>query len=99
MSNRRRRRVTPTILLILAFLGLTAPVVWGQAAPAPAPAAGAKPAPPPAPIPITDQDLKGLTGPKPEDLAKGDPGGTLTGTVNDVVVRSEERRVGKECRL
>ncbi len=89
MSSRHRRRIAPAILLILAFLGLTAPVVWGQAAPAPA--AEAKPAPPPTPVPLTDQDLKGLTGPKPEDLAKGDPGGTLTGTVNDVVVSDTKK--------
>jgi Amt family ammonium transporter len=52
------------------------------------------PAPPPAPAPVaqeaaapkvlTDADLKGVSGPKAEDRAKGDPSGTITGTVNDI---------------
>ncbi len=91
MSNPQKPRIATAILLILVFLTLTAPVVWGQAAPAPAPGAEAKPAPAPPPVPLTDQDLKGLTGPKTEDLAKGDPGGTLTGTVNDVVVSDSKK--------
>ncbi len=91
MSTAQRRRIAPAILLTLAFLALTVPVVWGQAAPPSAPAAEAKPAPPPPAVPLTDQDLKGLAGPKPEDLAKGDPGGTLTGTVNDVVVSDSKK--------
>jgi Amt family ammonium transporter len=91
MSNQKRRRIAPTILLLLMGLTLVTPVVWGQTAPALAPAAETKPAPPPAPVPITDQDLKGLTGPKPEDLAKGDPGGTLTGTVTDIVVSDSKK--------
>jgi Amt family ammonium transporter len=36
--------------------------------------------------PITAADLKNLKGPSADDLAKGDPGGTITGTVNDVPV-------------
>jgi len=36
--------------------------------------------------PITDADLKGISGPKAEDRAKGDPAGTMTGTVNDIPV-------------
>ncbi len=91
MCKSLRRGVAPAILMVLAFLALSAPVVWGQAAPAPAPAAEAKPAPPPRPIPLTDQDLKGIAGPKPEELAKGDPGGTLTGTVNDIVVTDTKK--------
>ena len=35
--------------------------------------------------PITTADLKGIAVPSQDDLAKGDPGGTLTGTVNDIV--------------
>ncbi len=82
------RHIISMIFVVLVSFSLLAPIVWGQATPAPAPAAEAKPAaaPPPVPIPITDQDLKGISGPKPEVLAKGDPGGTLTGSVNDVVV-------------
>src|SRR5216684_743297 len=51
------------------------------AAPAAAPAAAA-----PAPAMITDADIKGLSGPKAEDKAKGDPAGTITGTVADIPV-------------
>ena len=42
-------------------------------------------------MPITDADLKAVTGPKPDDLAKGDPGGALTGTVNDIVVSDSKK--------
>ena len=49
--------------------------------PAPAAAQAAAPA-----VPITDADVKGLSGPKTEDKAKGDAGGTLTGTVSDIPV-------------
>jgi Amt family ammonium transporter len=42
-------------------------------------------APAPAPVAITDADIKALSGPSTDDLAKGDPGGTLTGTVGDIV--------------
>src|SRR5262249_43499314 len=34
----------------------------------------------------TDADLKALSGPSAEERAKGDPAGTLTGTVNDIPV-------------
>jgi Amt family ammonium transporter len=50
---------------------------------APAPAQVAAPATP-APVPITDADLKAISPPKPEDRAKGDPAGTMTGTVADI---------------
>jgi Amt family ammonium transporter len=50
----------------------------------PAPAAASSPAAPPKPI--TTADIKGISGPAAADLAKGDPGGTLTGTVNDIPV-------------
>ncbi|MFI5355408.1 MAG: ammonium transporter, partial [Desulfobaccales bacterium] len=46
----------------------------------------AKPAATPAPVPITNMDFKGLAGPKADDMAKGDPGGTLTGGIQDVAV-------------
>ncbi|MGH9646070.1 MAG: ammonium transporter, partial [Bryobacteraceae bacterium] len=53
-------------------------------APATAPAATAA-APPAAPA---DSELKGslAKAPSTSDLAKGDPGGTITGTLNDVPV-------------
>ena len=49
-----------------------------------APAAAAAAAP--APAMITDADIKALSGPKAEDKAKGDPGGTITGNVADIPV-------------
>jgi len=68
---------------------LAAGAAYAQApapAPAQAPAAQSAAAPPAAPLAITDADIKGLSGPKAEDKAKGDPGGTLTGTVGDIPV-------------
>jgi Amt family ammonium transporter len=64
------------------------PVQLAQASSAPAPAAATKTPPP---VPITDADLKSVTGPKTDDLAKGDPGGTLTGSVNDIVVSDSKK--------
>ncbi len=65
----------------------------GLMAHAQAPAPGAQPAAPPPPaaaapaaVSITDADIKGLSGPKAEDKAKGDPAGTTTGTVSDIPV-------------
>ncbi len=58
--------------------------------PAPAAAAPATP-PPPAPVAITDADLKGIAAPKAEDRAKGDPDGSLTGTVADVAVSDAKK--------
>jgi len=75
---------------LLAFT-ITASLLGAGAAraqaPAPAPAQPAAAAPAAAaPVAITDVDLKAIAGPKAEDRAKGDPGGTITGTVNDIVV-------------
>ena len=50
------------------------------------PAATPAPAPATAPVMITDADIKSLSGPKAEDKANGDPGGTITGTVGDIPV-------------
>jgi len=57
---------------------------------APAEAAAAAPAAP-SPVPITDADVKGVAAPDPKDLAKGDPGGSMTGTVTDVVVSDTKK--------
>src|SRR5882757_10443339 len=69
------------VMLLVVLCGLP---VWAQTA-APAPASAA--APPPAPGPKIDVplDAKAAQPPSTDDLAKGDPGGTKTGTVNDVV--------------
>src|SRR5512146_1019476 len=95
--NRLRRNVSLLLATLWLCAGMMPTVVWAtdpppvqvaqaSAAPAAAPAAETPP-----PVPITDADLKGVTGPTPADLAKGDPGGTLTGTVNDIVVSDSKK--------
>jgi len=64
-------------------IGARAQAQTPAASPAP-PATPVSPAPPQAAAPITDADLKAISAPKPEDKAKGDPAGTLTGTVADI---------------
>ena len=83
--NRMRRRITALFaaLMTAAWLAPTT-LAFAQASPAAAPSAAASPAPPP--VPITNADIKALSGPSSADQAKGDPGGTITGTVNDVIV-------------
>jgi ammonium transporter, Amt family len=81
--NRMRRRFTRFLGLILAIAWLTPiPIALAQA---PAPSTGPSPAAPP-PVPITNADIKNISGPSTADLARGDPGGTKTGTVNDLVI-------------
>jgi len=67
---------------LIVALGLMVSVMaYGQAAaPAAAPAAAA---PPPSAAELKDTAAKA---PATTDLAKGDPGGSLTGTINDVPV-------------
>jgi ammonium transporter, Amt family len=43
------------------------------------------------PVPITDADIKSIPAPKPQDMAKGDPSGTTTGTVSDVPVSDTKK--------
>ena len=69
------------VLLLASAWLLPTSLVLAQA---PSPAAAASPAAPPKPI--TTGDIEAISGPSPADLAKGDPGGTLTGTVNDIPV-------------
>src|SRR5438876_5086585 len=67
--------------LILALGLMVSVMAYGQAAaPAAAPAAAA---PPPTAAELKDTAAKA---PATTDLAKGDPGGSLTGTINDVPV-------------
>ena len=75
--NRIRNRLTLFVALTLASAWLLPSSIVLAQTPAPA-AAEAKP--------ITTADIKGISGPSAADLAKGDPGGTLTGTVNDIPV-------------
>src|SRR5437899_53616 len=51
-------------------------------------------APPPAaapPVAVTDADVKNVDAPKPEARVKGDPDGSLTGTVSDVGVSDAKK--------
>ncbi len=95
--NKLRRTLSLLFAMLWLCAGMMPAVVWAtdpppvqlaQAAPSTAPAPAAKTPPP---VPITDADLKGVTGPKSDDLAKGDPGGTLTGSVNDIVVSDSKK--------
>src|SRR5207244_13621604 len=47
--------------------------------------------PPPAPKTMSDADLKAVAAPKPEDRAKGDPAGTMTGTAADIPVSDTKK--------
>ena len=80
MTARRKRLYTAATgwaLLITVSVGLV-----GIAA-----TAGAEDAPPPAPaVPISTADIKGISAPSADDLAKGDPGGSLTGSAGDIVM-------------
>jgi Amt family ammonium transporter len=71
-------RASSLVLCVVAIILATGIVVHAQA-PVAAPAAAA-------PIPAADAQLKDAAGKAPTtaDLAKGDPGGTITGTINDV---------------
>jgi len=85
-------------IAILAVALLMVSLAWAQApattpTPAPeAPAAAAPAAPPPAaPVAITDKDLTSVPTPAADARAKGDPDGSLTGTVSDVVVADSKK--------
>ena len=67
-------RATAAALAILGMILLAAPVRADEDAAA-APAAA-----------ITSPPLKGISTPSADDLAKGDPGGTLTGSAADIVM-------------
>src|SRR6201998_4305583 len=84
MKKFRSRSCYIGCLWILA-LGLTFGLALHAQAPAPAPAA-APAAAAPAPATPVDTELKHAAGKAPTmmDLQKGDPGGTITGTINDV---------------
>lgn len=74
-------------LVLLTVCGIPA---WSQNQPTSMTSSQAAPAPNSlsltAPLPVKDANP-----PAPEDLAKGDPGGTLTGTVNDVAVSDSKK--------
>ncbi len=68
------------LALLTVAAALAASLGWAQA-----PAAATPPAP------ITTNDLKNVDTPKPEARAKGDPDGSLTGTVSDVTVADPKK--------
>ncbi|HEY4882576.1 MAG TPA: ammonium transporter [Myxococcales bacterium] len=72
------------LALCILALGLTA----GGMAYAETAAAPAQPAAAPAPVPPATAELReaAAKAPTPADLAKGDPGGTITGSIADVTV-------------
>src|SRR5277367_2712362 len=74
----KQMRRSCLFLCILALVLTIGAVAYAQAQ-APAPAAAA-------PVPAADAQLAAATAKAPAvaDLAKGDPGGTITGTINDV---------------
>jgi len=72
-ANQFRSRILLAIFGIVGALSLAAPLMAADAAPAA--------------VALTNKDVSGVTGPKTDDLVKGDPSGvSLTGTVNDVPV-------------
>ena len=74
-----------TILLIT--FALNASLVLAQAPAAPVAA------PPAAPVPITDTDIKGVSTPSADARLKGDPDGSLTGTVADIAVADSKKGI------
>ncbi|MGZ6123352.1 MAG: ammonium transporter [Myxococcales bacterium] len=68
-------------LCILAFFLTTGGIAYAQAPAAPVP-----PAPAPTPVSLATAELReaAAKAPTATDLAKGDPGGTITGTIADV---------------
>jgi ammonium transporter, Amt family len=75
---------------LMLFCGLGA---WGQVQTAPpttTPAA-VMPAPAASPSMDTPLDVKAANPPSTDDLVKGDPGGTKTGTVSDIVVSDPKK--------
>src|SRR5712692_9515105 len=78
LKNRRSLVVARDTVAALAVLGL---VAMGAPAWAADEAAAAAPV-----VALTTADVKGISTPSADDLAKGDPGGTLTGTAADIVM-------------
>jgi Amt family ammonium transporter len=80
--NQARHQLTWMVAVLLAGAWLVPTSL--ALAQAPASAAASSPAAPAKPI--TTADIKSISGPSAADQAKGDPGGTITGTVNDIPV-------------
>jgi len=78
---------------LAAFAQTPAAAPAAQATPAPAPAPPAPAAAPAATAPAMDAplDIKAAAPPSTDELAKGDPGGTKTGTVSDVIAADTKK--------
>ena len=76
--------IVGVMLLLCAFPAWT----QTQSAASNAPAAAA---PPPAPAMDAPLNVKAAQPPSTDDLAKGDPGGTMTGTVSDIPVADTKK--------
>jgi ammonium transporter, Amt family len=74
---RREGKCWSSVAVILLLCGLT-PSVYGQ------PAASAQPPDPP-PSMTAPLDVKAANPPSTQELSQGDPGGTKTGTISDIV--------------
>lgn len=84
--DRSRHRLTVLVLWLVASTWLLpSSIVFAQTAPSAA-APSAATASRASAKPLTTADLKSISGPSAADLAKGDPSGNLTGTVNDIPV-------------
>ena len=68
---RKDRRSLAAALAVLALLVVAPPARAADEAPA---------------VALTTADVKGISAPSADDLAKGDPGGTLTGSAADIVM-------------
>ena len=97
--------MTRRIALLLGATLFVVSLAWAQAPAAPpaatpqAPAAAAPAAPAPAPVMITDQQIKNTATPSADARAKGDPDGSLTGNVSDIVVSDTKKGVTVEDAL
>jgi ammonium transporter, Amt family len=90
MKRLGRQRGLFLVFAVLSLLPLGIGA-WGQAQ-APAPPAGSA-ATAPAPAMDVPLNIKAAAPPSADDLAKGDPGGTLTGTANDVIPSDSKKGV------
>src|SRR5258708_1981194 len=69
---------------IMLLVSLTLTLAFFSAAQTP-------PAAPAPAVPVTDADVKGIAAPAADARAKGDPDGSLTGTVSDVAVADAKK--------
>jgi len=83
LTGYSRLRAWCAAIILTSILGLAVPI---RAADAPT-----ESAPEETPAAITTADIKGVSTPSTDDLAKGDPGGTLTGSAADIVMADSKK--------